>query len=587
MAPVFAALPLSMRSVVPPETMVNDLNLAGGGLLGLFSPLLLSDPMWKLSATPFNLAGMTFLDGRIPIFNHVENSLYIGLLPLAFIALLGLRRIGKGRALFISGATILLLCIGLGIFVVIYPMWWLPGYQTGDPRRSLLVFSFFASLLAAYGYDGLLNGNCGKVRAMLTGVALIVLAAAAWAGQAYASKPMADSLLQHVLEHHPESGAVQESWQGTAETHLPPNIHQIKISLLLFALASGLGGAALLLVSWKPGRVTQGLVYLVLLMELGAVSWHVNRPQDEEGFLASHPAIEAMAAEGPHDNFRIFRYTDGSRQALRIPFPPNMTTHFGIEDVEGYVVQPLKRYFTLVNAIQPDPPIAAQAPAVWPISRPEALGSPLVDLIGVKYLVALRSVPEGMGFESIYDKEDFHVYLNREAFPRAFLVSQAHFFNPRDPNTIRSAMEKILSPDIDLRHEVVLEAEPIALPAGEGSLPEATVIYPGPEKAEVTFASPAPASILVLIDAYYPGWKAEVDGQPAKVMPAYHAFRAVAVPEGARTVTFRFDPQDLKIGIWITLASAVLTLALFSAAFIGRKLSSFRRADPHDLETSP
>jgi hypothetical protein len=587
MVPVFTALPLSMRNLVPPETMVNDLSITGGGLLGLLFPLLLSDPMWKLCATPFNLAGMTFLDGRIPVFNHVENSLYIGLLPLAFIALLGLRRIRKGRVLFFTAATILLLAIGLGLLAVIYPMWWLPGYQTGDPRRSLLVFSFFAGLLAAYGYDGLISGRSGKMGARILGVLLLALAAASLAGHFRASGPIADTLLQHVKERHALVDGQAGAWQGAEEVHLPPNVRQIEMSLLLFALASGLGGAALLLVSWKPGRITQALVCLVLLIDLGAVSWHVNRPQDREGFLASHPAIEAMQAKGPHDHFRIFRFTDGSRQALKIPFPPNMTTHFGIEDVEGYVVQPLKRYFTLVNAIQPDPPIAAQAPAVWPISRPEALGSPIMDLIGVKYLAALREVPGGMGFESIYEKGDFRVYLNREAFPRAFLVTRAHFFNPDDPNSAASVMNKILSTGIDLRREAVLEAVPIEVKVAAGPLPEAMVSYPRPEEAEITFPSPPPASILVLTDAYFPGWKAFVDGQPAEIMPAYHAFRAVAVPEGARSVIFRFEPPDLKIGSWITLASALLTIALFAASFIRKRISASRRAEPDGEGTSP
>ena len=60
---------------------------------------------------------------------------------------------------------------------------------------------------------------------------------------------------------------------------------------------------------------------------------------------------------------------------------------------------------------------------------------------------------------------------------------------------------------------------------------------------------------LVLRDNYFPGWKAEVDGAPARILRADYAFRAVALSAGSHRVVFRYRPESFYWGIGVSLAA--------------------------------
>jgi hypothetical protein len=569
MVPVFATLPHSMRNVIPPETMVNELHLPAGGLLGFLFPLLLDDPMWTHTASQWNLAGTAAFGGSHNMINYVENAVYIGLLPLAFIALIRFRREDRGRLFFFGGLSVLLLLLGMGIAFVIYPVWWLPGFQTGDPRRALYVLALTLSVLAAHGMEGI------EARKRLHAFFAFLLLFGVLSGVLgfFSSGAISESLHEYALENAaPDERAFYTDNAGAV---IESNALQIKRSLVHTGLAAILGAAALLLFVLRRNGLAWCAVVVALLVDLVPLSLYTNKPQSPEGFLDPHPAITVMHDEEP---FRIFRFTEDTRSAPRIPLCSNMTTHFGIEDGEGYVVQPLKRYFSLMNAIQPEPNIADKAPAVWPITRVESLRSPIVDLAGFRFIMATREIPDGLGFTEVYRGDGIFVYRNEEAFPRAFFVEKARFFedpeekedDKKAEEALKTIIEAIASPSNDLRGEVFLEGDPVETAAAEqdGTPPKVTVSYPEPETVRITFDQPAPPGYLVLTDAYFPGWTAEADGQPTEVLPAYHAFRAVAVPKWTSEVVFRYKPKEVKIGIVASLFCLGLLLILLICGFV-------------------
>ena len=72
----------------------------------------------------------------------------------------------------------------------------------------------------------------------------------------------------------------------------------------------------------------------------------------------------------------------------------------------------------------------------------------------------------------------------------------------------------------------------------------AQILSWSPDRVEIEVDSMQPG-ILVLHEAYYPGWFVEVDGEPARLLRANILFRGVEVSEGRHNVVFRFAPFSL------------------------------------------
>ncbi len=67
---------------------------------------------------------------------------------------------------------------------------------------------------------------------------------------------------------------------------------------------------------------------------------------------------------------------------------------------------------------------------------------------------------------------------------------------------------------------------------------------------------------LVLIDTYYPGWTATVNGDPAAVVRANQAFRAVYIPAGESIVSFRYQSTNFTTGLTLSGLSLGLLIVL-------------------------
>ena len=85
------------------------------------------------------------------------------------------------------------------------------------------------------------------------------------------------------------------------------------------------------------------------------------------------------------------------------------------------------------------------------------------------------------------------------------------------------------------------------------------------------------AKLAVFSEVYYPdGWNVYIDGEPSTYFKADYILRAMMVPEGEHTIEFKFEPQVVKTGSTISLASNILLLVIILGGvfFTYRKLNS-------------
>ena len=92
---------------------------------------------------------------------------------------------------------------------------------------------------------------------------------------------------------------------------------------------------------------------------------------------------------------------------------------------------------------------------------------------------------------------------------------------------------------------------------------------PDPQQIIVNVKSDAPITLMVS-EAWYPNWRAYIDGQAVRAWRVNYAFLGAAVPAGEHQVLFRYEKP---IYVWIGYGISLLTVAaLIMAWLIGRRV---------------
>ncbi len=325
-----------------------------------------------------------------------------------------------------------------------------------------------------------------------------------------------------------------------------------------FALFAGLAGGGLLL--WLRGTLPSMAVGALLAVVTVADLWIIDKkffhtvPSPEISVAADDIATFLAEQPGP---FRVFD--------LHQP-GDNYLNRFGIELVAGHHPNMLQSYLEFLGAGESSY-----------TDYHNVLGDPrFLALANARYLVLSQPVQAPFLTPVLEGRTrsgaTAFIFENTQVLPRAFLVPTAVQV---DEGT---AIEWMRGPDFDPSLQVVLYDEP----PFAGADPErfegtAQVVRHEPSEVEVLVQS-SDSAYLVLTDNYYDGWTATIDGAPAKVFRANHAFRAVVVPPGEHTVAFRFEPRPLRAGFMITVGTWIL-LAAYGAGLAAAHLRR-RRPEP-------
>jgi hypothetical protein len=148
------------------------------------------------------------------------------------------------------------------------------------------------------------------------------------------------------------------------------------------------------------------------------------------------------------------------------------------------------------------------------------------------------------------------------ALPRAYAVGAA-----RVEDGLESLARALMAPDFDPGREVVL-SDGVPRPPNPRFEGAARIVDSSPDRVRIE-ATLSDDGYVVLLDGYDPGWRAEVDGHPARVYCANAAFRAVAVGAGTHVITEAYRPDSVRWGL--VVAAVTLVILLGAAA---RRLGS-------------
>ena len=179
-------------------------------------------------------------------------------------------------------------------------------------------------------------------------------------------------------------------------------------------------------------------------------------------------------------------------------------------------------------------------------------------------------------WESVFVGRRMQILRNRHALPRAWLVPSVEVHRA---DRILAAIRDGRLPDgapFDPREVALVEDGP-GLDGGTLD-PEAAVQITRyePNRVELRARTARPA-FLVLSDAFYPGWRATVDGVDTPIVRANYVLRGLPLPPGRHAVRFTFRPRSVLLGAVVN-GLAVVTLCAALTAAVWRR--SRRRGPP-------
>lgn len=325
-----------------------------------------------------------------------------------------------------------------------------------------------------------------------------------------------------------------------------PEFFSCVFSLGLAVLA-GLGAERLL----RSSRA-QVAVGVIIACDLIVVS--SGRPMNEES-SKTNPGMTQNAADGsPELLARLRALLNQTVPPARFDTRPDVSYLWsstapvlGIPTSNGCDPLAPERTIELRRAF-------ANGPRWGTCYQVENPNSPVLGLMNARVLVSHSelTVP---GLRLAGEAAGYKIYENVNAFDRFFFAKEV-----RTVNNLAAASAIVRSPDFRPREVTIVEAhgEQIAT-----SPDESRVRVLSYEPTDIRLESKTQGSaFLVAADSYYPGWRASVDGQPARIYPSDAAFRGIIVPAGSHAVEFRFVPRTLYLSAAVSGATLIGVLLL-------------------------
>jgi hypothetical protein len=465
--------------------------------------------------------------------NAAETANYVGIvtLLLGFLAVARhFRRRGETRVWFFAGLAVLALLLALGTPLNALFYFGVPGFgQSGSPARCLVLWALAWAVLAGFGLEALLESPPSRREA---GIALGSFALVFVVGISSAARSISSTL--------PGFEQLKTPLLGEALPRL--TFDWIRLGVFTLCGAGLLLGAERL--AQRPGvrlnLLAPAMVGLVTADLFLAGLWS-NPTAPLEAVYPVTPGLKLLQERlNPHERLFPVNREWSLYTAPPAALPPNAAMVYGFRDVQGYDSLLTGQYKAFANEFARADRFGnrdASPPEVGNMVFMQNANAPKTPLLGAAWAL---SVPTGAaGFvpeaippgEPIYNAEkEMAIYTIANALPRARQI-------PTSPATEKS------------------------------SYPPITWVEDTPNRITLRTGETQEPTLLALADQFYPGWKATEDGLSVAIQRMPDApFRQVFMPPGAHTVTFRYDPASIRLGLFLACFSVLLICTLTTCA---------------------
>jgi O-antigen/teichoic acid export membrane protein len=564
-----------------------------------------------------NAEGQPILSPDWDVKNYVEGGAYLGLLPLFLAALATLRftfSVFRRRRpasspfppapclFFILLALFSLACIfGTPVYALVYALPYL--HQSHSPFRWVFPLTLSVAVLAAFGTDAVRSEP--RSASEVASVRGEPRSEAEW-------RPKPCPLRLLLLDASPSAATVLAAlafWGGLLTlvglaasriffARIEPLVERIFWSLALapsgfpdhrafysyefrwialFGLLLTATGIVLRVLTPPPtplpspdlrsgegrGRRRrrrgwgEALALLVLVVDFVAFGAGFNPAVDPKLLDYTPPVVEFL-----RQDTSLWRYATFTPPGTTKTMNANSGMLYDLQTVAGYDSIFPAQYADYMALIEPQDELPYNRIAslrTW-----SSLDSPLLDMLNVKYILTEVEIPNPAKYRLVYQDRAVRVYENLGVLPRAFtLPVSAAVFAEDVAEALRT---------YDVHHYVILDpacSQPRSASGVASNPVPQTVTRYGLNEVWVDVSVPEP-SWLVLGDSHFPGWRAFVRPQGAgedaerevSVCRANGNFRAVYLEPGAWTVRFKYSPNSVKIGAFVTFVAGMVVLFL-------------------------
>jgi O-antigen/teichoic acid export membrane protein len=267
----------------------------------------------------------------------------------------------------------------------------------------------------------------------------------------------------------------------------------------------------------------------------------------------------------------LWRYATFTPPGTTRTLNANVGMFYGLQTVDGYDSIFSRQYADYMTLIEEQDEL--QYNRISSFSEWSSLDSPLTDLLNVKYIVTEVEIPNPAKYRLVYQDQAVRVYENLAVMPRAFTMPGSATVVADDvPQALRT---------YDPHAFVVVESAPPDLqppaPSPQPSTPTPQAVTHYTINEVIIEATVDEPSWLVLTDSAFRDWRAfvrplgagEEAEQEVDVLRAYGNFRALFLEPGAWTVRFKYSPNSVKIGAFVSFIAG-MTLLFMTGLYLWR-----------------